>query len=147
MEPTAQADLAPAPFLQLDEADVDLLPGIVAEIAMLVGLKDALRLVEAFGGVRIYVPTADRLTPEHWLCDLVGLENAKKLAREFGGQPHFDIPRCAKAMREVRNRGIRRRRGMGASIRELALAYRMTEKQIGNILGDEVESYEQLSLW
>jgi hypothetical protein len=71
--------------------DFSSLPGILAEIAHVAGPVSALRVAEAKGGTRAYVPTLERLEDGHWLTQAVGLEAARKIARELGGMAH-DIP-------------------------------------------------------
>lgn len=67
------------------------LPGILAEIARAAGPRAALRVAEARGGTRAYVPTVARLEEDHWLVAAAGMDAARKIAAELGGE-HHDIP-------------------------------------------------------
>lgn len=112
--------------------DWALLPQSLQAMADVIGLDGVLALVKAFGGVRLYVPT--RLPDEHILVELLGRGAAERLAAEYGGQPHFDIPRAEGLVRALRNRRILADRAAGRSLRELALQYRLTERQVAKIV-------------
>jgi len=132
-------------MLDAESFDQSLIPASLQPIVDRIGLDAALKLVKAYGGVRLYVPK--KVDVDHPLAALIGYPAAKALAAEFGGQPHFDIPKCEAALREHRNRQIRQDRAMGHSIRELALKYRLTEKQIGSILAEAVRDERQIELF
>jgi Mor family transcriptional regulator len=122
------------------QADIEAryLPGVLKDIAALIGLPGTLRLVEAYGGVRLYVPK--RIDAEHALAQLLGVESATQLAEVYGGELHFDIPRAVVATRAARDKSIRAERAAGSSHRALALQYRLSERQIRNVLGDTPET-------
>jgi len=111
--------------------DFEQLPGVLQEIASLIGPENAVKLAQTYGGVRLYVPK--RMKPDHPLAELVGFENACALSTAFGGLANLSIPRFEELIREARNRAILKDRSQGMSIRELALKYRLTEKHIHNI--------------
>lgn len=58
------------------------LPGILAEIAALVGEAAALAIAARAGGTRVYFP-ARTLDTDHWLVDAVGMPLAVKLCAHF----------------------------------------------------------------
>lgn len=118
------------------EIDVDQLPPSAAEIVSVVGVEAALRLVEAWGGVRLYVP--QQMTEDHDLVNLLGGDSADQLASRFGGE-RIQVPRCLQALRAMRNARIRRARHDGATPAELALIHGLTERQIYAILAAEAE--------
>lgn len=97
----------------------------------MVGVEPALRLVEAWGGVRLYVP--QQMPKDHLLVSTLGRAEADQLADRYGGET-LQIPRCLHALRAVRNTRIRADRRDGASTAELALRYRLTERQIYVVL-------------
>jgi len=121
------------------------LPPSLRDIADLIGLPGTLKLVETYGGVRLYVPK--KLDADHKLAQLIGLEHAAKLAATYGGELHFDIPRAVEATRAARDRSIRADQASGSTHRELALKYNLTERQIRNILGADNESSQQEQLF
>lgn len=127
------------------ELEARYLPGVLQEIAELIGLPGTLKLVETYGGVRLYVPK--KIDAAHDLARLIGLDHATLLADTYGGEDHFDIPRAVAATRAVRDVHIRAARADGMTHRELALANKLTERQIRTILGDEGEDDRQIGLF
>lgn len=113
------------------ELDIDQLPPQAAEIAEVVGVEPALRLVKAWGGVRLYVP--QQMPEDHLLVSTLGRAEADALAARYGGET-IQIPRCLHALRAVRNGEIRRARAAGASPALLALRHGLTERQVYAIL-------------
>lgn len=109
------------------ELDIDQLPPAAAEIAELVGVEPTLRLIEAWGGVRLYVP--QQMPEDHLLVSTLGRAEADALAERYGGET-LNVPRCLHAMRAVRNGHIRRDRSAGVSPALLALRYGLTERQV-----------------
>lgn len=127
------------------EVNADLLEPILQDIVGLIGLPLAMKLVEASGGVRLYVPKQE-LEDDHYLVRLVGREAAEKLQTVYGGEQHFDIPKAEKALRAVRDDKIRYQRGCGLSVRSLALDNYLTERHIRTICG-EMEDDRQVGLF
>jgi hypothetical protein len=121
--------------LNTDNVCLDDLPGLLREMAGLIGLSATLVIVQHYGGVRLYVPIT--MTPEHILSRLIGFETALKLSSEYGGLTHFDIPRAVAALRSARNAEISDKFIKGKSVRELALYYMMTERGITKILANQ----------
>ena len=126
--------------------DPGLLPGVLREMVGLIGLPATLRIVEAYGGVRLYVPS--HMDAGHDLAQLVGFDAASKLSSEYGGMDHFDVPRAAQALRAVRSAQIRADRARGMTHRELARKYALTERWIRHLLGEHDDgSGDQLGLF
>ena len=111
------------------------LPGILQEIAELIGLPATLALVRAYGGTRLYVPK--RYDPDHPIIKHVGHAAAAKLAKTYGGLEHFDLPKGEIAVKAARDKQIRNERAEGATHAALAIRHHLTERQIRNILGPE----------
>lgn len=128
----------------LDVREVEELPQSLVDVAEVIGLPATLALVEAAGGVRIYVP--ERLSDDHRLIEWLGREAAALLSASFAME-ELVVPRCAEALRRVRNRQIRHERDQGARPAELALRYRLTERQVYTILSrDDAPASDQISL-
>ncbi|MGE4406442.1 Mor transcription activator family protein [Pseudomonas sp.] len=127
------------------EIDIDQLPQSAAEIVDVVGVEATLRLVEAWGGVRLYVP--QQMPEDHLLVSTLGRGEADQLAERYGGDT-IQIPRCLHALRAVRNCRIRAERHDGASPALLALRYGLTERQVYAIIAaaDEPVDDRQQSL-
>lgn len=127
-----------------DAIDVSLLPPLLQEMVGLIGMPATMRLVQKYGGVRIYVPK--RVEPDHELARLIGLSNAEALSDAYGGDDHFDVPKGEIALKAVRNATIRSLRAEGVSIRNLSLNPefgRLTERTIRAICGEMVDDRQQ----
>jgi 1,6-anhydro-N-acetylmuramate kinase len=71
----------------------DKLPGVLQEIAELVGEQAALIIATRFGGTRIYMPT--KAGDTHPLVESIGRDAAEKLCEHFmvdGRGQRIDIP-------------------------------------------------------
>lgn len=55
------------------------LPGLLGDIADIVGAELALEIARSHGGTRIEIPP--RANPDHWLSKLVGMEKADQICR------------------------------------------------------------------
>lgn len=64
----------------------------LCEIIAVVGVAAATALVQRFGGREIHVPAPDRLEPGHPLAQTLGLDAARRFARDFEG-PRYLVPR------------------------------------------------------
>jgi Homeodomain-like domain len=70
------------------------LPGILQEIADIIGTAGALQIASRYGGTRVYFP-ASSFIGKHWLVECVGQEAADKLCDHFavdGRGQRIDIP-------------------------------------------------------
>ncbi|MBX8799251.1 helix-turn-helix domain-containing protein [Ochrobactrum sp. MR28] len=57
------------------------LPGVLNEIAQVAGIDAAWEIARAQGGITVYIPYS--ATEDHWLTELVGLDNASKICEHF----------------------------------------------------------------
>lgn len=115
----------------VDTLSMDDLPPRLAALAQRLGLAATLRLVEARGGTRVYVP--ETVNEEHWLARLLGREAMAALVT-LHGREFVDIDRGAGALRAARDRHIVARSRAGQSSMTLALQYHLTQRQVFNIL-------------
>ena len=117
---------------------IKTLPASIQRLADWVGHDAALVLVSHFGGATTpYIPSPDRLTEQHWLVELVGMEPARTIAFNLGGGT-LHLPKCTAALRATRNQMIldayyRERKTQ----RELALLYKLDERQIRSIVNGQ----------
>ena len=111
------------------------LPPTIARIAELIGLQAALRLVEKFGGTRIYIPE-ELPTPDHVLAKTIGYGEANALCAAFA-RDWLSVPRCTDRLRAQRDNQIRQEYDGGRSVRELAREYEMTERNIWRIVASD----------
>ncbi len=57
--------------------------GILAEIADVIGTPDTIRIIRSYGGSKLVIPK--KPTETMLLCQTIGLEQAKLLSKQFGG--------------------------------------------------------------
>ena len=121
----------------------DAMPSSLAEIIDSIGIGATLKITKSFGGIRIYVPGEEHITPEHSLARAIGMEAARKLAR-VRAREFIDVPRAARYLRAVRDAAIRA--GLDqASAADLARLYSTTRRHIFRIkaAGDEAGDDER----
>ncbi|MCW3479716.1 DNA transposition protein [Neisseriaceae bacterium JH1-16] len=135
-----------------------LLPEMAQLIAELIGTSRALKLIEVWGGTTFPVSKNKRRDGQirfEALAEVVGVEAANTLTRHFGGEV-LSIPRCAAAMREVRDRMIRaefdsetREHSAIHVVSQLARKYQMTERWVWCVLkkADQTSETRQEALF
>lgn len=116
------------------------LPESVTEIVRVIGLAATLKLIERYGGTRLYFPHPEAIDDEHPLAQAIGLAAARAVAKLYSTLRE-EIPRAADAVRRARNRLIRRE-AENMSEPKLALKHALTERQIRNIINlpDDVDA-------
>ncbi len=112
----------------------ELLPPLLQDFERLIGLEPTMALVRHSGGLRIYIPTPERVSVDHIFAHVIGLENLLKLAEVYGGESHFQLPKAEKALIQVRNARIAEAYRTHKTARELAVEYHLTEGQIVRIV-------------
>lgn len=81
----------------------ELLPETVQQIVETIGLPATEKLVKAIGGARFKFGKGREDTPRlHILFDAIGEADTYRLLAVFGGEDLY-VPRCDKALRELRN--------------------------------------------
>lgn len=110
-----------------EHIDTSLLPESIRDMTDIIGISAALRIVEERGGIRLYVPKTPAIN--HWLSELIGLENMTALVNVYAGE-EIEIPRCAAALKAMKNQEIANATG---SVAEIARRYGYTERGIRNI--------------
>jgi Mor family transcriptional regulator len=113
------------------------LPGRLREIAERIGLPATIRLVEGWGGTRLYVP--EKIEPHHLLAQRLGCEAARQLSRLYAREI-IDIPRAVRAAKAIRDREIIERLDAGDSAPALARAHGLTERAIWKIRRRVIDS-------
>lgn len=110
-----------------EHIDTSLLPESIRDMTDIIGISAALRIVEERGGIRLYVPKA--LSDSHWLADLIGTEALAALIEIYAGE-EIEIPRCAAALKAMKDQEIANAKG---SVAEIARRYGYTERGIRKI--------------
>lgn len=113
----------------------DKAPPLLAKIAALIGNDLAMAMIHhahANGCTgSIYIPRRPR--PGKCLVSLIGMDAATKLANTYGGQT-LVMPKCRAMYREQRNAEALRMAAAGISIRNIAEAVGLTDRQVRYIL-------------
>lgn len=87
------------------------LPASAREIASVIGLPAALRLIEAFGGQTLAIAKGKRLrgvARHQELAEKVGAVAAKSLCQRYGGT-YLSVPKCLAATRAARDAQLQAR--------------------------------------
>lgn len=124
------------------QAPVNLL-----EIIEIIGEAAALKLVERFGGTTPRLPAIKNINADHPLAQCIGIETLTILAKETGGGRWLYVAKCARGLREARNRDIVALYTDGVKVEELARRYHLSDRQIWNILGSTVVDDRQAGLF
>lgn len=111
------------------------MPESIKEIADYVGEEGALTMLQAFPGIRLFIPK--KVPDGHVLIEKIGKALAEKLSVHFGGET-LTIPRGAKVLRMARNKEIIKKYDAKMTVRELVGEYKLTERQVYTILQETV---------
>ena len=117
---------------ELTDIRMEDLADSMREIAELIGLKPALRLIASHGGCDLIIPT--ECGPQHPVCRAVGTAAAGKLATRFGGDRiYIQNLKSIEGRRRVQN--IREDSMKGLSNKALAQRYGISVRQVRTIVG------------
>jgi len=123
--------------VNLTDDDLHLLPTSMQWLAKTIGLPAVLAMVKTHGGgAPVYVPM--KVTPDHYLMRLIGIQAFASLVAEYGGEA-IEITKCERAAQVLLYRQIRNEYLIGATQDRLALKYNYTVRHIRNIVGDVVD--------
>ncbi|MCY1220865.1 Mor transcription activator family protein [compost metagenome] len=129
----------------------ELLPRQILEIADIVGLPTAMRLVDELGGTSWeFAQGANRngMIKVAALGDILGEEAAELLTSRLGGDKIY-IPQCSAALRRLRDleivrqfeQGVREGATANTVVAELARAYKLSDRRIWDILKNVVDDH------
>lgn len=122
-------------------------PVNLLEIVEVIGEAPALKLVERFGGTSPRLPALRNIDDDNQLAQCIGIEALTELVKVTGGGRWLYVARCARGLREARNREIVQLYSDGVPVDELARRYHLSDRQIWNILGSTVVDDRQVSLF
>lgn len=138
---------------QFDHVELSQLPAVARELAEVIGMRNAMRLVDAFGGTTFPVPKRETKLGElrfATLASVIGPEAADALVKRFGGTDLY-IPRCVEALRGARDAAIcaeydRLVQTMSGNeaVQRLARQHQLSDRHIFNILKRVPESTVQV---
>lgn len=108
-----------------------LLPEMFMSVVALIGLDNALMLVERFGG------TAFPVGKSLWFCvgETLGDECVQKLKTALNGKSEFYVPKCAKVLRELRNQQICREYDELTRCQKLPMSARLAANNLARQYG------------
>lgn len=114
------------------------LPEMAVLLIRLIGRDAALRMMEPahYGGKNFTLPKGELGRGERTfaaLAEVIGMENAKVLCKQFGGACIY-VPLLDDVSRLERNQRIVNAYSSGTAVWELSAEYEMSERQIRNIL-------------
>jgi len=116
----------------------ELLPKDLAAIAQEVGVAEAIRLAEAFGGTRLYVPREERLHEAHPIVEAIGLPAARKLARAFKTET-FELPLARAYLRRIKHRAMREAFA-SSSASTVARRFNTTRRSVFRVAAEDGEA-------
>lgn len=119
----------------------------LTEIVEVIGEAAALKLVHKYGGTSPRLPALRNCTTEHDLAVVIGLDLLTKLVVVTGGARWLYVPKCAKGLREARNREIVAAYTAGEPVEVIARRYNLSDRQVWNILKQTVVDDGQSSLF
>ena len=134
-----------------------LLPQQIHDIAQVIGLPAALRLVQELGGTTWEFAKGSNRNGQirvAALADILGEETAQKLTQHLGGEKIY-IPQCTTALRRLRDLKIHQqfeqgvREGVSANtlVAELARAFRLSDRRVWVILKQAIQPIGQGGLF
>jgi Mor family transcriptional regulator len=112
---------------------------VIKELSRVVGFADAIEIVRRWGGRIVYIPV--KVEQGDALALTLGLETARKLVKEYGGQ-QLELPPERNALLSLRNAAIMERRGAGVSMEKIGLEFGLTRQAVSHILRTTQERQE-----
>jgi len=116
---------AKSPSVEISEY---ALPGLLGEMARIVGVDVAIAVARRFGGRRLYIP--QKMKRDNLLAKAVGMKAASIIARHYSGDT-FEIP---SARHSLRHYDARKHRAKGKSSAAIAEALGIGERQVRALL-------------
>lgn len=110
------------------------LPASLDEVLEVIGEAATLKMIDSYGGTTPRLPAKRNVNAKHPMTLIIGLEALEQLVKQLGGGRHVYIPRCAAGLRSKRDREIVQKYEAGTSVDQLAMQYRLSDRQIWSIL-------------
>lgn len=102
------------------------------------GMAAALRLVEARGGVKVYIP--HQAKPDDELLTLLGPLALAAVQAVYGGEA-LTVPQARDALMRIRNRWMKAMRAT-MSVRDVARHFRLDRRRVQQITNSDAEERE-----
>ena len=118
-----------------DDEIINLMPKNFVFIARLIKVENALNLIDAFGGTKIYIPVRQALNVNSELAQVIGLNRLQMLADQLGNET-IEVPMGTPITVAMRNRAIREQ-APTMSKEKLARKFSVTLRTIRSIVNSE----------
>lgn len=103
------------------------LPAVLRLVAEAAGVEAALKLAQAKGGIRIYVP--HKIPPDHWLLPLIGPAGAEALQKHYAGEK-IALPLGLSGVLQNARLAARQALDEGASVAQAARVAGLSERSV-----------------
>lgn len=136
------------PQHKISEAVLAQLPGVLAQVAQAAGLEAAVRLAQARGGGRAYIPAPEALHDQHWLVLAVGMEAALAIASALGGN-EVEVPLGPFAGNRAHvwaaiERGLNEGLSVEQAARQVGVTARTVRRHKGGVVSGETAGWCKL---
>lgn len=108
-------------------------PASLDEVEAAIGTPATLDLVKAFGGTTVRLPAKRNINAENNIAQVIGIELLTTLVEVLGAAHYVYLPKCEAGFRNARDLEIIER-SKTESVPDLALEYKLSDRQIWNIL-------------
>jgi hypothetical protein len=122
----------------------NLLPQLMQELADVIGLDAALKLVKAYPGVSLYIP--EHPHPDHAIAQSIGFDALCKLAKVYA-QETLRLPKLDAAVRQIRHQVIADMLDRNCSTRAIALATGYTARRVEQLRSGQLPDLRQNDLF
>lgn len=119
-----------------DDEIINLMPKNFIFIARLIKVENALNLIEAFGGTKIFIPRRQALNVNTELAQVIGLSKLQMLADQLGNET-IEIPMGTPITVAMRNRAIRKDYAAKMTKPQLARKFSVTLRTIRSVINSE----------
>ena len=118
-----------------DDEIINLMPKNFTFIARLIKVENALNLIDAFGGTKVFIPKRQALNVHSELAQVIGLNRLQMLADQLGNET-IEVPMGTPITVAMRNRAIREQ-APTMSKEKLARKFSVTLRTIRSIVNSE----------
>ena len=118
-----------------DDEIINLMPKNFIFIARLIKVENALNLIDAFGGTKVFIPKRQALNVHSELAQVIGLNRLQMLADQLGNET-IEVPMGTPITVAMRNRAIREQ-APTMSKEKLARKFGVTLRSIRGIVNSE----------
>ena len=108
-------------------------PPIYRDMVEQLGYQVAQKLVDHYGGARVYIPLAANLRAEHDLVKIFGYQMARFIAKTYGGRL-LEVPTKSTEARHDRNELILSAHRSGARANTIARQFGLSRSTVDRVI-------------